>query len=141
MHEADLHQDILLDINVGQNRCGVLPGAPALQLAHDLRALSHLHLCGVQGYEGHLQHLPEARERELRCRQAMELLTTTAEQLRAAGFAIETVTTGGTGTAEICASCAGVSEVQPGSFVFMDIQYRHGVCPCPHASCHSHQPA
>ncbi|HEY1352460.1 MAG TPA: alanine racemase [Ktedonobacteraceae bacterium] len=67
MHEADLHQDVLLDINVGQNRCGVLPGALALQLAHDLRALRHL------------QHLPEARERELRCRQAMELLTTTAE--------------------------------------------------------------
>jgi D-serine deaminase-like pyridoxal phosphate-dependent protein len=129
MHDAGLHQDVLLDLNVGQNRCGVLPGAPALELAHALRALSHLHLIGVQGYEGHLQHLPEARERELRCRQAMHLLTTTADQLRAAGFAVETVTTGGTGTAEICAAYAGVTEVQPGSFVFMDTQYRHAIGP------------
>jgi D-serine deaminase-like pyridoxal phosphate-dependent protein len=57
----------------------------------------------------------------------MHLLTTTADQLRAAGFAIEIVTTGGTGTAEICASSAGVTEVQPGSFVFMDTDYRHAL--------------
>jgi D-serine deaminase-like pyridoxal phosphate-dependent protein len=45
--------------------------------------------------------------------------------LRATGFHIQVVTTGGTGTAEICASCEGVTEVQPGSFVFMDTDYRN----------------
>lgn len=129
MHAADLHLDVLLDLNVGQNRCGVLPGEPALALARSLDALSHLHLVGVQGYEGHLQHLPDADERARRCRQAMHLLTTTADELRAAGYAIATVTTGGTGTAEICAGCAGVTEVQPGSFVFMDTDYRHAIGP------------
>ncbi len=129
MRAANLHLDVLLDLNVGQNRCGVLPGEPAFSLAASLRDLSHLHLRGVQGYEGHLQHIHDAGERERRCRQAMHLLTETAAQLRAAGFAIETVTTGGTGTAEICASCEGVTEVQPGSFVFMDTDYRHAIGP------------
>lgn len=129
MREAGLHLDVLLDLNVGQNRCGVLPGEPALALAASLRELDHLHLRGVQGYEGHLQHLHDAGERAQRCRHAMRLLTETAAQLRAAGFAIETVTTGGTGTAEICASCEGVTEVQPGSFVFMDTDYRHAIGP------------
>lgn len=129
MRDANLRLDVLLDLNVGQNRCGVLPGEPALALAAALRTLSHLHLIGVQGYEGHLQHLPDIQERTRRCRQAMHLLTTTADQLRAAGFAIEVVTTGGTGTAEICASCPGVTEVQPGSFVFMDTDYRHAIGP------------
>jgi len=59
----------------------------------------------------------------------MQLLTGTAAQLRAAGFHIQVVTTGGTGTAEICASCEGVTEVQPGSFVFMDTDYRNALGP------------
>lgn len=127
--EAQLSIDVLLDLNVGQNRCGVLPGEEALQLARAVRALSHLRLKGVQGYEGHLQHVHDAEERGQRCRQAMHLLTETAAQLRSAGFAIDIVTTGGTGTAEVCASCEGVTEVQPGSFVFMDTDYRNAIGP------------
>jgi D-serine deaminase-like pyridoxal phosphate-dependent protein len=129
MRDAQQHIDVLIDLNVGQNRCGVLPGDEALRLAQSLRGLSHVHLRGVQGYEGHLQHVHDPEERELRCRQAMHLLTATAAQLKQAGFPIEIVTTGGTGTAEICASCEGVTEVQPGSFVFMDTDYRHALGP------------
>ncbi|HEY0753803.1 MAG TPA: DSD1 family PLP-dependent enzyme [Ktedonobacteraceae bacterium] len=129
MHEAGQHIDVLLDLNLGQNRCGVLPGAEALRLAHSLRALDHLHLRGVQGYEGHLQHIHNAEERTQLCRQAMHLLTETAAQLQADGFALEIVTAGGTGTAEICASCEGVTEVQPGSFIFMDTDYRNAIGP------------
>lgn len=129
MHDAQLSIEVLLDLNVGQNRCGVLPGEEALDLAHALRELGHLHLKGVQGYEGHLQHVHDTAEREQRCRQAMLLLTETAAQLRAAGFTIDVVTTGGTGTAEICSSCEGVTEVQPGSFIFMDVDYRNAIGP------------
>jgi D-serine deaminase-like pyridoxal phosphate-dependent protein len=129
MRDAHVHIDVLIDLNVGQNRCGVMPGEEALQLAQAIRRLSHLHLVGVQGYEGHLQHIHDAQVREQRCRQAMQLLTETAVQLRAAGFPIDIVTTGGTGTAEICASCEGVTEVQPGSFVFMDTDYRNALGP------------
>jgi D-serine deaminase-like pyridoxal phosphate-dependent protein len=129
LREAGQDIDVLLDLNVGQNRCGVLPGEEALRLAHSLRELSHLHLRGIQGYEGHLQHIPDEEERARRCRQAMHLLTETATHLKAAGFVMEIVTTGGTGTAEICAGCEGITEVQPGSFVFMDTDYRHAIGP------------
>lgn len=129
MHEAQLHLDVLLDLNVGQNRCGVAPGEEALSLARYLTTLSNLHLVGVQGYEGHLQHIADTEERERRCRQAMQLLTGTATQLKAAGIPVAIVTTGGTGTAEICASCEGVTEVQPGSFIFMDTDYRNAIGP------------
>lgn len=129
MREAQLHIDVLIDLNVGQNRCGVMPGEEALTLARDIRELEHIHLVGVQGYEGHLQHLHDPEERVQRCRQAMGMLTTTAAQLRAAGFPIAIVTTGGTGTADVCASCLGVTEVQPGSFIFMDTDYRNAIGP------------
>jgi len=129
MREAQLHINVLIDLNVGQNRCGVMPGEEVLQLAQHLGQLSNVHLVGVQGYEGHLQHIHDAEERRQRCLQSMQLLTDTAAQLRAAGFTIEVVTTGGTGTAEICARCDGVTEVQPGSFIFMDTDYRNAIGP------------
>ncbi|GER86105.1 hypothetical protein KDW_02670 [Dictyobacter vulcani] len=119
LSEARLEIDVLLDLNVGQNRCGVNPGDDARTLAHHIGMLSQLHLIGVQGYEGHLQHIHNPEERTQRCRQAMQLLTETATQLRSDGFPITIVTTGGTGTAEICAEVDGVTEVQPGSFIFM----------------------
>ena len=131
MRNAQLHIDVLIDLNVGQNRCGVTPGEEALTLAHALSkpGREHIHLVGVQGYEGHLQHLHDPEERAQRCRQAMHLLTSTAAQLKEAGFPIQIVTTGGTGTAEVCASCNGVTEVQPGSFIFMDADYRNALGP------------
>ena len=131
MRDARLHIDVLIDLNVGQNRCGVMPGEEILTLAHALSKpeLAHIHPVGVQGYEGHLQHLHDPEERAQRCRQAMHLLTSTAAQLKEAGFPIQIVTTGGTGTAEVCASCAGVTEVQPGSFIFMDTDYRNALGP------------
>src|SRR5579864_6691813 len=92
MHNAQLKIEVLIDLNVGQNRCGVMPGNEALMLAQHLRKMSNVHLVGVQGYEGHLQHLHDREERTERCRQAMGMLTATAEQLRAAGFPIAIVT-------------------------------------------------
>ncbi len=129
MRDVQLKLNVLIDLNVGQNRCGVMPGEAALALARHIGKMSNLQLVGVQGYEGHLQHLHDPSERAQRCRQSMQLLTSTAAQLKAAGFAIEIVTTGGTGTAEICASCDGVTEVQPGSFIFMDTDYRNALGP------------
>lgn len=120
---------VLIDLNVGQNRTGVNPGEPALTLARQISGLSHLKLIGVQGYEGHLQHLHDRQEREEKCRAAMAALTGTADLLRQNGFDIETVTTGGTGTSEFCAAYPGITEVQPGSFIFMDTDYRNAVGP------------
>jgi D-serine deaminase-like pyridoxal phosphate-dependent protein len=127
MQEAGLTVDVLLDLNVGQNRCGITPGEEALALAQRISTLPTLHLIGVQGYEGHLQHVHSIDERVQRCQQAMHLLTETASALREQGHTIDVVTTGGTGTAEICASYPGITEVQPGSFIFMDTDYRNAL--------------
>jgi D-serine deaminase-like pyridoxal phosphate-dependent protein len=123
LSSAGLRARVLLDVDVGQRRCGVLPGEPARALARHVARLPALELCGVQGYEGHLQQLGDAAARERLCREALELLVATAAELRADGHDIGTVTTGGTGTALICKSHPGITEVQPGSFVFMDASY------------------
>ncbi|NNJ11546.1 DSD1 family PLP-dependent enzyme [Chloroflexales bacterium ZM16-3] len=120
---------VLIELDVGQGRCGAAPGEPARALARAIAGLPHLRLVGLQGYEGHLQHSADHRERDARVDAAMAQLTATADLLRADGHAIDQVTTGGTGTCERCASHPGVSEVQPGSFVFLDRAYRDALGP------------
>lgn len=119
---------VLIELNVGQNRAGVAPGAEAVDLARDIASLKNLRLLGVQGYEGHLQHLA-SDERQRLCSEAMNKLCETVKLIRAAGLPLEIVTTGGTGTSEICAQFDDVTEVQPGSFVFMDVAYRNAIGP------------
>jgi D-serine deaminase-like pyridoxal phosphate-dependent protein len=114
--------ETLIDVNVGQDRCGVAP-EDAIALADRIRGLERLRLVGVQGYEGNLQHVRDPGERRTLCNAAMERLAAAAEQLRAGGHTVEVVTTGGTGTAEFCAAHDVVTEVQPGSFAFMDTDY------------------
>ncbi|KAF2017323.1 hypothetical protein BU24DRAFT_420362 [Aaosphaeria arxii CBS 175.79] len=117
----------LIDLDVGLHRTGVKPGEPARKLARHVAGLKHLKLIGVQGYEGHLQHLHDREERKTLCLESMAVLTQTADAFRQDGHAIEVVTTGGTGTAEFCVSVPGVTEVQPGSFLFMDTDYRNAI--------------
>ncbi|PSR77804.1 hypothetical protein BD289DRAFT_463501 [Coniella lustricola] len=117
----------LVDVDVGLHRTGVQPGAEARKLARHVAGLQYLRLIGVQGYEGHVQHVHGAEARSAMCRASMALLTRTADELRADGHAIDVVTAGGTGTAEVCAAVAGVTEVQPGSFLFMDTDYRNAI--------------
>jgi len=121
---ALLSLQVLVDVDVGQGRTGVLPGAATLELAQHIAGLSRLRLIGLQGYEGHLQHVLDPALRAEQCGEAMMRLTSTASQLRAAGHPIGVVSTGGTGTAEICARYPGITEVQPGSFIFLDTSYR-----------------
>jgi D-serine deaminase-like pyridoxal phosphate-dependent protein len=113
---------VLIDVNVAQDRCGVDP-AQARALADRIRGLANLQLVGVQGYEGNLQHVRSLDERRRLVDVAMERLRSAVRALRAAGYPVPVVTTGGTGTASLCAQHDVVTEVQPGSFVLMDTDY------------------
>lgn len=118
----------LIDLDVGLHRTGVQPGEPARELARFVsEKCPYLRLIGVQGYEGHVQHVHGLEARKAMCLESMNTLVATAKQLREDGHPIEVVTGGGTGTAEFCVTVEGVTEVQPGSFLFMDTDYRNAV--------------
>lgn len=124
---AEGKMKVLIDLDVGLHRTGVQGVEAALALANVIKECENLELVGIQGYEGHLQHVSSFAERRSKCLEAMRQLVSTADALRAAGHTIDVVTTGGTGTAEFCASVPGVTEVQPGSFLFMDTDYRAAI--------------
>jgi D-serine deaminase-like pyridoxal phosphate-dependent protein len=120
---AGIRLDALVEVNVGQERCGVLPGAPAAELARAVAALPGLRFRGLQGYEGHLQSVRDLGERTARCNAAMAQLVDTRRLVESSGLTVEIVSTAGTGTHEIAAEHPGVTEVQPGSYVWMDASY------------------
>jgi len=120
---AGVRIGVLVDVNVGQGRCGIAPGADALQLARRVALTSGAALRGVMGYEGHAQPIRDRGERDASARQSMAALLDTAARLRANGLGCEVVSAGGTGTYDISGRIDGVTEIQAGSYALMDTDY------------------
>jgi D-serine deaminase-like pyridoxal phosphate-dependent protein len=114
---------VLVDLNVGQGRCGVEPGEAAVILARQAAQSDGIVLRGIMGYEGHLQPVRDRTEREARTRAAMRGLLNTANLLRSSGLSCEVVSAGGTGTYDISGRLEGITEIQAGSYALMDTDY------------------
>jgi D-serine deaminase-like pyridoxal phosphate-dependent protein len=126
--EAGATVGVLVEVDIGMNRCGVAPGEPALALARRVHGQKGLRFVGLQGYDGHLQLVPDPAERRAKCLEGLEKLVGTRRLIERAGLPVEVVTGAGTGTWEFVSGYEGVTEIQPGSFVLMDCAY-HAVRP------------
>lgn len=115
---------VLIDLDVGQRRCGVVPGQEALTLAHVAAEAPGLNLRGVMGYEGHVQPIRDRAERQAKAEESMRVLVATAELLLRAGLPCDVVSAGGSGTYDISGRVDGVTEIQAGSYALMDTDYR-----------------
>jgi D-serine deaminase-like pyridoxal phosphate-dependent protein len=116
--------DVLIDVDVGDRRTGVLPGQPALRLAQQVGRHRSLRLRGVQAYAGHASHAVGFENRAKVSRAAMAQAVETREVLRKAGLEVPILSGGSTGTYNIDSAVRGVTELQVGSYVFMDVDYR-----------------
>ena len=115
--------EVLVEIDVGQKRCGVAPGAPAVELAQKIARFSSLTFAGLQAYYGSAQHLRTHDERRAAIASARDKTAATVRLLAEAGMECATVAGGGTGTYELEGSSGVWNELQPGSYIFMDADY------------------
>jgi len=120
---AGLKLDVLVEIDVGQGRCGVPPGPRAAELAALIDGHPWLNFKGLQGYQGSVQMCTSLAERRQAVADALDRLNESADLVRKAGVGIEVLTGGGTGTSVIDGALGGLSELQPGSYIFMDTNY------------------
>ncbi len=111
---------VLIEVDVGMGRGGVRSAEEAVVLAQHLSKLPGLHFRGVQGYEGHCMHEQDRDVRIQKACTAMDYLGTVIDHLAEAGFPCEVVSAGGTGTYDITGDNPRVTEIQAGSYVFMD---------------------
>jgi D-serine deaminase-like pyridoxal phosphate-dependent protein len=111
---------VLVDVDVGMNRCGVRSREAALRLAEQVARLPGLRLRGVMGYEGHCVLETDRSVRGRKAQVAMEDLLSIADALTAAGHPMEVVSAGGTATYDLTGMNPRVTEIQAGSYALMD---------------------
>jgi D-serine deaminase-like pyridoxal phosphate-dependent protein len=114
----------VVDVYAGLTRHGIEKGAPALDLAKQVDRSKNLKLVGIMGYAGAAAHTHGWTDRLKKSREDTAGMLETVAEARSAGLPIEIVTGGSTGTYNIDSESKGLTELQAGSFVFMDILYR-----------------
>lgn len=119
---AGIVADVVVDINVAR-RSGVLPGRPALELAQLVDKLPNLRFCGILAYDGGVQHVKGFEKRKERNRAGMEPAVMSYELMKKSGLNLEIFSGGGTGTYNMMADIPDFTDVQIGSYLFMDHQY------------------
>ncbi len=112
--------NVLLDVNVGMNRCGLVPGTELSRLAHFCSQARGLCFRGVMGYEGHVAGGPRSAGKAARIRKALSVLTRVADDLRKDGIPVGIVSAGGSSTYWATGEFPGVTEVQAGSYFAME---------------------
>lgn len=122
--EAGVRLDVLVECDVGQRRTGVATPEAAVALARQIAEEPSLRFVGVQGYAGFVQHVFDHEARRIENRAAMGRLLATVNALDEAGLPPEIVTGGGTGSHLLDLEDKVLTEVQAGSYVFMDEDYR-----------------
>ena len=119
--------DVLVEVNVGADRCGIAPGESALALARGIAACRNLRFAGLHAYHGSVQHVRDPGERRAAIAAASEKARLTKTLIENAGIACETVTGAGTGTFLLESASRVYNEIQPGSYVFMDADYNRNL--------------
>ncbi|MGU3495473.1 DSD1 family PLP-dependent enzyme [Xanthobacteraceae bacterium A53D] len=121
---AGVRLRVLIEVDTGTFRAGVLPGEPVLELARLVGRHPALDLAGVMTWEGHTTRIADPAEKRAAIETAVGALVASAELCRANGIAIRIVSCGGTGTYETSAIIKGVTEIQAGGGIFGDVRYR-----------------
>lgn len=115
--------DTRVEIDVGAGRCGIRPGDEAVALAQAVAREPSLRFVGLQAYQGRAQHIRSYDERRQLIARASELAADTRDRLKRVGLACEVIGGAGTGTFEFEAGSGVYTELQAGSYIFMDADY------------------
>jgi len=120
--EAGIVADVVIDVAVGM-RTGVPAGEQALALAQLVDKLPSLKLRGMISYDGGAQHIKGFRIRLERSLKNYEPSVQTFDMMKRSGLNTEIFSGGGTGTYNIMTKVPGFTDLQVGSYIFMDAQY------------------
>ncbi|MDH4393375.1 MAG: DSD1 family PLP-dependent enzyme [Aquabacterium sp.] len=114
---------VFIEIDIGQGRCGVADAPAVLRLLDALAPHPQLRFGGLQAYQGGVQHVRGHAQRRDAAARAAERTAAMVAALAAAGVACPVVTGGGSGSVEFDLASGVYTELQPGSYVFMDADY------------------
>jgi D-serine deaminase-like pyridoxal phosphate-dependent protein len=118
----------LVEVNIGHHRCGVGAYQPALDLSQTVKEAPGLEYMGLMGYDGHCTLKVKESQREALSREANTLLANTRFFIEEAGLEVPIVSASGTFTYRFASEIEGITEIQAGTYLLMDMAFReHGV--------------
>lgn len=122
---SDVTIRVFIDLNVGMNRTGIVPGRGAIELVHDIDGMNGIRLIGLHAYDGHIRAV-NLDERKRECDEAFRPVLDMNRQLDAEGYSL-TIVAGGSPTFPIHVRRLNV-ECSPGTFIYWDKGYEEN-CP------------
>jgi 3-hydroxy-D-aspartate aldolase len=114
---------VLVDFSAGHGRTGCADEAELVRLVRAAVAAESLEFRGIQSYSGNLQHIGRRAERRSRTLAELERLGGMLRRLRDSGIAVPIVSGAGTGTFDLDPEARILTELQVGSYIFMDVDY------------------
>jgi D-serine deaminase-like pyridoxal phosphate-dependent protein len=115
--------DVYIELEVGMRRCGIAPGPEAVEMARRISRSKHLRFAGLQAYHGRAQHMRTMEERHAAIEGAAQHVFEMKRLLAQAGIPCPVVTGAGSGTYMLEVEAGAWDELQPGSYIFMDVDY------------------
>jgi len=119
-----VRQGVMIEVDIRNRRCGVMPANPTAVLAREISTLKGLELRGIMGYEGPFFDLPNFEKRKVAAHELLLRLRETVEMVESEGIEVQDVSAGSTSTYDIAGEYPRITEVEAGSYVFMDSTYR-----------------
>lgn len=123
MQAANSNIGVLIEVDVGLGRCGVRNQEDALRLAEKIYNSPGLTFKGIMGYEGHCVFIENEEKRRISTQEANRMLVEYKSFLEKKGYEVEIVSCSGTGTYKFASVYPGITEIQAGSYIFMDGKY------------------
>jgi D-serine deaminase-like pyridoxal phosphate-dependent protein len=120
LSQKNTNVGVLIDLDVGMARCGARSLEEAVALADLVVSKENLNLEGLQAYEGHCMLEPDSVVRLKLATQAMDYAAKVLAAIQKKYPQAKTLSGGGTGTYNITGNHPAVTELQAGSYVFMD---------------------
>jgi 3-hydroxy-D-aspartate aldolase len=122
---ANIRLKVLVDLDPGMGRTGIACGEPALELGQYItQKCSALVFSGLQMYIGNCMHIEGFDARRARYTALLDAGIKTRALFESQGIPVEVFTGGGTGTFDIEPGIGALTELQAGSYAFMDVEYR-----------------
>lgn len=116
---------VLVDLDPGMGRTGIEPGEPALGLVQHIVEQCHsLKFDGLQMYIGNCMHVQGFVARRDKYQHLLQKGIDTRTLIESKGYEVKVFTGGGTGTYDMEPELGVMTDIQAGSYAFMDIEYR-----------------
>ena len=112
-----------IEFEIGMQRCGITDPQEVLRLAKLIQSKKNLSFAGIQAYAGHLSHMVDAKEREELTLCNHEKLRNLLALLEENGVPAKEVSGASTGTVHYKVRENLYTELQTGSYLFMDAVY------------------